>query len=156
MSRTMDTINEPHLKDIHGRAWEIDFNAIYNKYPASSFIFGWVLEVPWAHHLWKYHTIVLTHLRKDKALPEPIIQVKGATHELLVCAVDPDWEFNLQCLPRTLRPLNFIAQFTAPDDRAALVRVQASVHEVLRGELNPDSDGIREWALRYGRGMLKG
>jgi hypothetical protein len=149
----------PVVKGSHGMAWECDVDAIMEALgfrPATSACIGqWIVAAPWAHPFWDNYIISVIHLRPIPGAEPPVILLPGATHEIYVIALDPNHEPDTADIPRTLTPINFAAQFIAQHDVEARARVLRSVEEICKGELNPDTDYIREWVRRYSDSNIK-
>jgi hypothetical protein len=141
---------EPFIFGNAGRAWKLEFAK--NTYCIAAYL----VEAKWAHPLWSMYLVSCVHLRAEPPLPPPHIYVPGATHEFVVQAVDPDWKLkNLTTVPRTLSPVNFAGQLICNDDEEADRRTELAVTEIVEGNLNPDTDAIRQWINRFGDDMIK-
>ncbi len=147
----------PRVTGPHGMAWVMDIDAISkasgNK-PHSSLV-SWVVSAPEAHPLWHSYVIDLIHLRPVPGLGNPRIYLAGATHELILHAIDPEWRLTTNKRPPILLPANFAAQFIAANDEAAVDKVGMVVVEILAGHLNPDTDATSQWVERFGDNMLR-
>jgi hypothetical protein len=107
----------------------------------------WIIEAPWAHPVWDQYALSLAHLR-DTATTEPAtLYHPAATHEIVLAALDPQiWmEPGDQGALGVLHPLNYVGQFRADDDAAALDFVRRVVRMVTAGTLSPDSDFRHDW-----------
>ncbi len=148
---------EPTMTGPHGQAWKYDLEAFAKHFNTTALagVASWVIRAPWANMLWHSYALHLIHLRplEGKA---PKIYRHGATHEIMLFALDPDWKVNLFEFPPHLQPINFAGQIIETDDAAAIERCQSAVNEVLRGELSPDTDWTQAWVRRFGNSMLKG
>lgn len=144
----------PHTKQgAHGKAWRIDF-ARWQE-PVRAAICGWIVEAPHAHPIWHSYFLTAVHLRPMDGCQPAHIFLPGATHEIMVIALDPSHTPRLDRSSAYLTPMNFTGQWIAECDEAALAKVEASVDEILAGMLNPDTDGIRQWVERYSASNLK-
>lgn len=141
----------PDLSGWHGVAWKLKTDM-----PAPARVAAWIINAPWAHPFWANYLLSATHLREHEGLRPPIIHLAGATHELLLHAIDPDWQIKPNQLPQMLHPANFAAQFIAPSDEAAAQRLLETVEEILAGKLSPDTDYTQSWIARWGSNMIKG
>ncbi len=118
---------------------------------AAETVASWLLTAPAAHPVWTQYALVVVRLRDDvPGFPPPHRRFVGATHELLVLALNPDGGpytgaalAEGKVLPY-LMPPNLVEQFEATDhemqDLASLA-AQAVAH----GILNPDTDGRAAW-----------
>ena len=83
------------------------------------------------------------------------MHLEGATHEVMVYALDPDWSARLDECPRWLTPVNYVGQFVEVSDAAAEARVETAVRDILAGALSPDTDYIQHWIARFGASNVK-
>jgi hypothetical protein len=156
---TLDPISvEPTLKSAHTRAWKINLNAEQRPYCLEA----WVIEAPWAHPLWHSYLYTLVHLREiegDGPEMKPIIHLAGATHKILLYALNPHASRNEivtagKAEQMLLEPCNFAAQFVGTDS-AALERFHEDIGLILDGRLSPDTDFRPQWVARWGDNMVR-
>jgi hypothetical protein len=115
----------------------------------------WVVEAPLAHPVWHSYAFTLASLKSVEGESKPpVIRLLGATHELIVWALDPS-------VPRgpiiaggnifagILSPPNFGAQIIAASDQEAVDQVEAAIKAVCDGWLSPVGPE------RFGDNMLK-
>jgi hypothetical protein len=159
----------PTLVDAHGEAWQIDVarsRALAGENEESdSTVALWIVYAPWAHPFWSYYFIGAIHLRPIPKLPPAKINLPGATHEVIVFALSPDF------VPdpvdskknRRLSPVNFVGQWIVPDrpnpvdlDRGAREKIDGVVLEIIRGKLSPDTDFRHQWVLRFSASNRRG
>lgn len=117
----------------------------------------WVLKAPWAHPLWHSYAVIIYDLTtKVDGLPDPVIYMEGATHELMVLALNPEKPVGPGL--HFLRPANHGYQFKADSNEAATARVIALLDEMAAGILSPDTDFRSMWDVRFrdGVSLLKG
>lgn len=163
MKAIEDTITTPPtIEGRRGRAWQLDLAALRRRRAAIDLsrdctLAIWLIEAPWAHPLWHSYTLILMHLRPVPDL-ETIIHLPGATHELWLCALDPDQP--RQAMLETgramrLEPLNFAAQIIEPSDDAARDAVRFPVELICAGRLSPDTDFIRAWVHLFNDSMVR-
>lgn len=143
-----------------GKAWKIDLSAIALKDPLdearrSLSLTNWIAYVPWAHPIWHSYWITGVALRDVDGMPPAKINLPGATHEIMVYALDPHKPIKLDSHPRLLTPANFVGQFIAADDAAAEALLQQTVQDVLNTRLNPDTDARSQWVARFGDSCLR-
>lgn len=152
---------EPTLKGQLGNAWLIDTEAVSrrrgvsNDPRASVTLPSWIASAAYAHPMWSHYVILCVALRDIPGVPKATVHLAGATHEVMVFALDPDSQPAVNDMPRMLHPANFVAQFIEPDDVSAAARVQQAVQDVIDGTLNPDTDFRRAWVDRFGSSNLK-
>lgn len=154
---------EPQVDGKHGRAWLADdaaaLRALGKNADQHGGIATWIVEAPWAHPAWHSYLVIALHLR---SMPEheTAIYREGATHEILVFALNPDCnrEKLIECPildGALLLPANFAGQFIEVSDDLARERIKKTVQQICDGVLSPDTDWTREWVKRFGDYMLK-
>lgn len=151
----------PTMTGRMGNAWLIDMEAtgrrrgIENDPRAAVTLPCWIASAAYAHPMWSHYTIMCIALRDAPGVPKAYIHLEGATHEIMVFALDPDTKPAIDDVPRTLHPANFIGQFIAVDDKDAEARVRQAVQDVIDGTLNPDTDFRSMWIARFSGSNLK-
>lgn len=151
----------PTLRGRLGDAWLIDMAAISRRRGivddprASVTLPCWIASAAYAHPMWKHYTIMGIALRDVPGVPKANVNLEGATHEVMVFAMDPAHRPATDDFPRLLQPSNFVGQFVAADDRSAAARIQQAVQDVIDGTLNPDTDYRRLWVERFSDSNLK-
>ena len=121
---------------------------------ADTTVCWWLLSGLRWHPLWNQFALVVVHLRPTHGTPPPRLHFPGATHELLVMALNPERG------PRTptdlaanglgpnawLTPLDVVHQFEATDtEMQTLAGMLAEA--CVQGWLTPSTDDARQ-ALR--------
>ena len=151
----IENLPKPELDSPTTRAWRYDIAALAakNDHPTAG-VSSWLIEAKWAHPIWHSYALHCYHLRDVPSLGHPVIYLPGATHELILFALDPDKPRDLADFPAHLHPPNFAAQFVAEDDEAAALLVAAAVDEIVEGKLSPATDFRRQWVERFGDNML--
>lgn len=142
-----------------GQAWAVDLDAIRAtaKRTEDGGVAEWVIEATWAHPLWHSYLIMLLHLREFKGQPRPpVIYLEGATHEIILFALNPEKPRTVHKHPEWLEPANFSAHFIEPSDAAAKARVEKDIHDICDGVLSPDTDYTQHWIARYNASMIRG
>lgn len=104
---------------------------------ASAALSTWFLQCPRQSPAWEHYTLNVVHLREAPGVTPPVITVPGATHEILVVALDPEtkptaddpqsWAF--------LWPVNVREQFTVDDDEDAIELAKMAAQAVVNGLL---------------------
>jgi hypothetical protein len=159
LRRTENT--KPTLRGAMGDAWLIDIAALHSRHgvvndPRTAVMLPcWIASAAYAHPVWSHYAIHCISLRDVPGVPKAVINLEGATHEIMVFALDPDTKPTVNDYPRLLQPANFVAQFIAVDDLAAAAYVQQAVQEVIDGTLNPDTDNRGIWVQRFSGSNLK-
>lgn len=152
---------EPTLLGRLGAAWLIDMEAVGQRRGikddprAAVTLPSWIVRAAYAHPLWSHYAVYCIALRDAPGVPKAVVNLEGATHEVMVFALDPDHKPAVDDLPHTLHPVNFTGQFAEASDLAAAARVQQAVQDVIDGVLNPDSDYIWQWVARFSSSNLK-
>lgn len=139
---------------VAGRAWLLPVDAAVPN--ASESVAAYLITAPGYHPAWSQYRLDAIRLREVPGLGPPLLRFAGATHEIMVVALDPEhglWTpervVAAQHHTPMLMPVNIAEQFEAADDEMrplADLLVQAVVH----GMLNPEtSDGPsrvrRQW-----------
>lgn len=150
----------PDREAANGKAWRMDTEAIRLKYCVNpgedATIAQWVVECRWAHPFWHNYWIAIIHLRPTKQMPEPKINLPGATHEIWVFALNPLETPSLDNnWPILLSPGNFIGQFIASTDIDAEQTLENTVQDIIDGKLSPDTDFRHEWVRRFSDSNFK-
>ena len=104
----------------------------------------WIIKAPWMHMCWEYHYVGLIHLRDVEGHEPANIQFQGATHELIVLAMNPDAEPSFS-EPQFLTPISIAQQFVAENDAEALEKIEFLLNPIAEGRLSVDSDFRSTW-----------
>lgn len=152
-----DVITTPPTIDagMLGRAWKIDTSILK---PPHGCVVHWLVEAGWAHPFWHSYHLSMIHLRPIEDTPPPTLYLPGATHEIVLQALNPDqprqpaidknvWHY--------LTPTNFCSQMIYKDDAEAIAQCDAAAKAICEGRLSPDTDYIRYWVALFGDNMLK-
>jgi hypothetical protein len=150
----------PDIEGPHGRAWRCDLEAIRAKHKlakgADATVCAWIVEAKWAHPLWECYALGAIHLRPMPGTPPAKISLEGATHEVILYALDPGRPPDLfNPLSTRLEPANFCGQWRATSDLEAEGKIEGCVREIVTGHLSPDTDFIRQWVERFSGSNLK-
>jgi len=151
----------PAMTGLLGSAWQIDMAAVAVRHgfaedPRQSVTLPcWIASAAYAHPMWSHYAILCVALRETPGVPAPVINMPGATHEVMVFALDPKRIPAVDDFPAYLQPVNFAGQFIEPDDLSATVRVQQAVQDIIDGKLNPDTDFRSMWTQRFSGSNLK-
>ena len=120
---------------------------------------AWIISAPWAHPIWHTYVAFLYDLTTRTGY-EPVILMKGATHEFMLHALDPDkpipvikiepdsWGKGLYLL----NPGNMGYQFKAQGDAQARDRIQGYMDRLEGETLSPDTDYRGAWDGLFGDG----
>jgi hypothetical protein len=138
-------LSQDHLEGPFGRAFRI---ALPQRPDTAEWVCYWVISSPWWHPLWSQYALGVVRLRQGvPGFPDPVLKFEGATHELHVLALNPDFgPWNERkvveadyALPY-LTPINIVEQFTARDNEMDML-AGLCVLGVLNGHLNPETAG---------------
>lgn len=116
---------------------------------ASQIVDRWLITARAYHPLWWQYLLGCVRLDELPGLRPPVLHFPGATHELLLVALDPDhgpWtpgKLRDPTTVRELRPLNVVHQFTASDDEMRQV-LSLAAQAVVHGVLNPETGDAPE------------
>lgn len=126
----------PDIGGEAGRGWDLT--------PAdhATCVSYWLLHVPGAHPFWGWYTVTGVHLRGLMDGEPAKLQFEGATHEIMIWAVDPepgDPPLDPEKI-RRLTPVNLVQQFTLPDDATMVKLVGIAAEAFVRGLESPDTD----------------
>lgn len=110
---------------------------------------AWWLDCPGQSPFWHVYLLSVVHLRPLDGVRPAVIGVPGATHELVVVALDPREPTPLMTDPTTwkyLTPVNVAEQLELPDDDAARYAAYLAAWGVVEGVLpaEPPHTGQRE------------
>lgn len=112
----------------------------------------WIITAPMYHPAWSQYALSVVTLNNVPGLPPAHLKFPGATHELLVLAIDPTRGPVTATQDQIvyLQPVNISMQFEATDDEMrdlASLLVQAVVHGLLDPETSNGPETIREYWL---------
>jgi len=129
---------KPDIVGTQGRAWEWKLDTAQRPAMVST----WLLDAPSAHPMWKSYLVAIVHLRAIDGAPPAKIHEPGATHEVVVMALNPDHEPNPDKPGPIayLSPANLVSQVTLGSDHAGKMLVRRLVEAFCIGELSPDTD----------------
>ncbi len=150
----------PDLTGTHGRAWKVDVPAVARRRPggppAELCCAHWVVEARWAHPIWHSYFVGCVALRDMPGVPPAKIHLHGATHEVLVYALNPEHRRAVNDLTPYLTPGNFHGQWRAGSDAEAASFIEDTVKLIVEGRLSPDTDFRRDWIARFSASNMKG
>ena len=115
----------------------------------------WGINAPGYHPLWHQYLLFLYDLTTPLKQASKIY-LPGATHEMILYAVDPDKplpqppeklmpENNTSVRFGILTPANYGYQFRASNNATAQQRIQKLVDHIVQGTLSPDTDFRTHW-----------
>lgn len=129
------------MPEITGR--ETEFDGAYGRAAAwavpttpgaAETVCTWILTHPQGHPLWSQYLLAVVRLTDNPDFPPPKRQFLGATHELLVLALDPGkgpyapdtMDRFLDGMLPFLTPVNIAHQIEGTDDEAGLLAAYAA------------------------------
>lgn len=140
----------PTLSGAAGRGWLCDMSSYKHARPdTQATIAMWVLNIPGAHPLWSWWGMAMIHLRPIAGVKPPCIDMPGATHELIILALQPNEpvpdprgpDFNFAILT----PMDVAEQVKLETDAQAEELCTAAARACCEGRLSPDQDFRSAW-----------
>lgn len=141
------TGQETSFKGPYGRAASVPLPDVPE---AAESLCTWLVTAPGYHPLWTQYLMPVVRLRDIEGFPPPERQFPGATHELIVVALNPEHgpytPENLQRymtgpeagrLPY-LTPVNIVHQIEGSDDEARILAAYAA-RGITAGVLEPET-----------------
>ena len=115
---------------------------------------AWFLDLPQVHPFWPRYLLSVVHLRPEPGFGPPVLHYPGATHELIVVALDLE-KGPTAGVPSTwfpLLPVNVTFQFHGLSDARAVSLAAFAAAQVVRGALWVETADVRwsreQWALQ--------
>jgi hypothetical protein len=113
----------------------------------------WLVRAPHAHPLWAWYIVGVVHLRPIDGVRPAEVRRPGATHELMIAALDPEKPLpdpdqmgrGEGPSPAILRPIDVVHQFGVRDDADALQVCEAAIQAIVHGSISPDQDWRSRW-----------
>lgn len=98
---------------------------------------SWLICAPGQSPAWQHYLLSVCHLRPVAGAPPAHIRVAGATHELLICALNPLGNPNINDREslRFLTPLNAEAQFVVDTDEQAVSLAEKATRAICDGAM---------------------
>jgi hypothetical protein len=98
---------------------------------------SWFLDCPGQSPAWQHYHLGIVHLRQLYGVEQARVTVPGATHEVILFALDPDASPRADDVEtwRTLRPINLAEQIQLPSDEAAAQLLRRAAEDVMAGRL---------------------
>lgn len=119
-----------------------------DKPDVSATVAAWFLQCPGQSPAWQHYHLAIIHLRPIPGVKPATIKRQGATHEVMLAAMDPDRVPQPDDIRtwRWLEPLNFVGQLELPSDDDAKVVLEILARGVADGFLwaEPPLSGQRE------------
>lgn len=108
----------------------------------------WIITAPAWHPLWSQYSLSVVTLADIPGEQPAIKKFPGATHELLVMALNPEHgPYDASAIRSDtlhhLTPVNIAEQFTATDEQAQVLAALCA-HAVVDGLLNPETGDAPE------------
>ena len=141
---------DPVIVGSAGQAW-----AIPNRSPVpdhAACLCTYLLRAPGFHPFWDRWALSCVHLRPIEGVRPAVLNLPGASHELLIVAIDPAWNppdeddfgFSRGGVP-FLSPIDVAQQFRVNGDRQAQELARLCVLAICRGHMSPDQDYRAAW-----------
>ena len=106
----------------------------------------WLIEaIPAQHPIWRHYSVRLISLADMPDTPPAYKALPNATHEIALIALDSEARpvFDQPKRFIYLRPINYAAQFSAPDDAAAVSIAQVIVDWFVAGRCILEIQGLQ-------------
>lgn len=143
----------PTLTGAFGTAWRVRLQPVgQRERPDHDGTVGaFIVRAPNAHPLWDHYAINVMHLRPIEGVKPAHITSPGATHELMILALNPEeplppsldagpsWKLSF------LRPIDVVTQFKAADDVVADEILELAIAAIVNGQISPDQDYRSRW-----------
>lgn len=150
------TETEPTHEGSHGRAWKLAIpDGTAPKFGAT--VCHYLITAPSYHPMWFQYNLVVLRLKEIPGLPKAKLQFPGATHELMVAALNPETGHGIaghypehhtpECMSGShiegqdlsyLFPINIAWQVIASDEEMEVLADMA-VTAVVSGKWNPET-----------------
>lgn len=137
-----------------GSGEPVDFSGVTD--PSAKYnLGGWLLDIPNVSPAWRHFYLSVIHLRDEPGDDPAVLEFPGATHELVLWALDhtqgePDRHRPQEF--RRMQPINVHLQFAADTDEQAVSVLQHVAQALVDGSLPVEPVGIRDadkvWAER--------
>lgn len=145
----------PTFAGVAGRAWTVPL-VPPDERPVPDWrgtVAAWIVDAPAAHPLWNFYCVCVIHLRVIDGVRPAIVRLEGATHELMILALDPGHPVpaleafgRCESPLRWLSPIDVMEQFIVADDAQAEHLGELATRAIVDGLLSPDQDFRRAWA----------
>lgn len=98
---------------------------------------NWFLHCPRQSPAWEHYLLSVVHLRDTPGVTPPLITVLGATHEIIIVALNPQKNPQADDIGswQHLWPPNVREQFTVGDDEDAIELAKMAAQAVVNGLL---------------------
>lgn len=123
------------LEGVAGTATEILVEGPFPRPELAATLASWFLHCPGQSPAWSHYVLSVIHLRPIEGARPAVIRVPGATHEVVLLALDPTlepqptdsetWSF--------LTPVNVMEQVELPGDDQAVTLCRLSAQAVVAG-----------------------
>lgn len=131
------------------KAWRLPLDKLVKDKEPTATLASWLVFCPGAHPLWSYWGTSIIHLRPMPGCDDAVISTPGATHELMVCTVNPD----LSPLPdpdgaafAIMEPFDLTHQLILKNDAQAVAIMERYIERVVTtGHVSPDADFRNYW-----------
>lgn len=143
----------PDFTGKYGKAWRVHMPPVgqRGRPDVDASIDMFIVQRRGAHVLWDHWGVTMIHLRPIEGCRPPHITVPGATHELMIVALNPEKPLPPlnsaapDFAPAYLTPIDIAQQFICPDDAFAQHLLELSVDAIIAGYISPDEDARRDW-----------
>lgn len=149
----------PDFSGDHAKAWRLDHLALAEIIVErgammidTAWVAAWICETGY-DPIFPCHLLSLTHLRPIGGRPPARLNMRDASHELMVMICDPAVELDVERPLSVLQPPVFGVQLRAPADAAAIARINNTIRQICNGSFDPSD--IARWTAHYGDNGLE-
>lgn len=145
----------PTLSGPFGQAWSIMLQPIgqRGKPDFDAMISHTIISAPQSHPLWWIYALSIIHLRHIDGVKPAHVKFPGATHELMLLALNPEKPVpDIDAMEHgdfdsfhLLQPANLVEQFQVPSDAYAWYLGETAIKAIVDGIISPDTDYRSQW-----------
>lgn len=144
----------PDMMGRAGKAWRVTAGYDPKTDPPdwSGCLVQWQVNATCYHPMWSWWLVQLIHLRPIEGVRPPVVRLPGATHELVICSLDPgkpmldpDEKPTDARTYAILTPIDVEEQVAGLDDAAAVKVCELAVRAIVDGHMSPDQDYRSAW-----------
>jgi len=110
-------------------------------------IAAWIMQCPGWSPAWDKFLLCCVHLRQIEGVKPAVFTMQGATHEIMLVALDPTYAADPDDIfsdkTRILHPINIVQQFIVNNDDQAIELTKNVAMACIQGILPIEPQGIR-------------
>lgn len=125
------------LRGVNGTATEVILPTPRPTPDQEATLAYWFLDCPGQAVAWNNYGLAVIHLRPIEGVRPAIVRVPGATHEVMLVALNPEKNptLNDPASWQILTPINLMEQVQLPDDESAVDLLRDAAQAVVDGIL---------------------